>query len=306
MTSWSLSRPQAATPQRSPRPSSSRRRRPWVIAAQVLEVPLPGQPGPPPIPSRVAREVRAAGVAPGTATRRLTHAISVWGPPGACRRGRGRRARRCGDASITRSTSASSSAPTGSAATATTSRRGSPRPRSSRTGSTTRGRPSDGGSTPLSCAGCTSTRAAGSRKSPRTSASTVRSSTARFIAAICRSSPPAATVSHGSGTTSWWRTVVRGRPLPPPASGLRASNPPRRAQALSPALPAALVGDLGLSAFDLELLTVRLARAVRDDCRNNAVQPPWLPPGVTVERLRDLYEARGVVAEHGLPGARAA
>ncbi|MGH3369888.1 MAG: hypothetical protein ACRDPR_07785, partial [Nocardioidaceae bacterium] len=71
-------------------------------------------------------------------------------------------------------------------------------------------------------------------------------------------------------------------------------DPPIRRTPLPPTALAALVGDLGLSTFDLELLTGRLTRSVRQDCENAGIEPRWLPPGVTADRLRDLYEAEGL------------
>lgn len=50
-------------------------------------------------------------------------------------------------------------------------------------------------------------------------------------------------------------------------------DPPIRPVPLPTALLAALVEGFGLSTFDVELLTGRLARSVREDCKNAGIQP---------------------------------
>lgn len=84
-------------------------------------------------------------------------------------------------------------------------------------------------------------------------------------------------------------------------------DPPLRRRPLQPELLRVLVGELGLSSLDVELLTGRDAVMVRADCAHSGIKKPQLPAGVTEEILRELYETKGwpmarIAQELGLRG----
>jgi hypothetical protein len=70
-----------------------------------------------------------------------------------------------------------------------------------------------------------------------------------------------------------------------------------------------LLADLRLSTFDVELLTGRLGHHVRGDAAPQGIEVPLLPPGITLDDLRDVYLERGwslqrICHELGIPGRR--
>lgn len=69
-------------------------------------------------------------------------------------------------------------------------------------------------------------------------------------------------------------------------------DPPNRRQSLPGELLRTLIGELGLTPFDLELLTGRQSLMVRNDCLRFGIKGPEFPPGITVDLLREMYEVK--------------
>lgn len=70
-------------------------------------------------------------------------------------------------------------------------------------------------------------------------------------------------------------------------------DPQVRKTPLPPELLCVPVGELGLSSFEVKLLTGRDMPAVRYDCARAGIGRPQFPAGVTEELLRELYEIKG-------------
>ncbi|MGQ0629966.1 MAG: hypothetical protein ACT4P1_02925 [Sporichthyaceae bacterium] len=88
---------------------------------------------------------------------------------------------------------------------------------------------------------------------------------------------------------------------PAPANALNLRRP------LHGHLVRTLLVDLRLSTFDVELLTGRVAKDVREDAIAHGIEVPDLPPGVTPEDLREAYLEKGwsqdrICEEFGIGG----
>ena len=282
---------------------------PVRVAAQVLEIPLPGEPGPPPLPEAVASEVRLSGISARHAARVLEHrhlgigagtGLPVWPwPPGPALveylyRTLDLGVVECADRLRCRvdelkDVIVSCGLPLRTTDEFRDSDRWRLDPEELRLMYLEQGMRVDD------------------------IAATLGSSSTLVYRAMHRYHLPVARHSGQEPRVRYDELLadsrVRGALA---AAGIEPAgvDPPLRRRPLQPELLGVLVGELGLASLDVELLTGRNAQTVRVDCAQAGIEKPRLPPGVTEELLRELYEVKGwpmarISQELGLRGESA-